>query len=728
MSSSPETEARSSEYERGWALLYRLIRLNGSLSGHERNVLYRNHGDGTFADLSAVAGVDFPQDGRAFVTFDFDRDGDVDILLNNRNSPQLRLLRNDLPTSHHSVAFRLEGAKSNRDAVGARLVLETGSGRRLTRSVRSGSGFRSQPSRTVHFGLGEEEEIRELTIFWPSGTVERHSGIRPGHIVFLKEGTALTEGGGDVTAFPFEAPSEPRPEPEAGENAAANSGATAPEAEPSRTGIWLSEATPAPALRGRSLDGGEFLAEPYRGKRILLNFWATWCVPCQAELADFSEHREALEGAGLVPLLVSVDEPGEQETVRRYVREKQLPFPVLLPDEDTVTAFDLLVRHILDQSGELAIPATFLINESGEILKLYLGSTSADQILKDAGNWPGSGIELLDRALPFPGRAYVTRFERNWVQLGDAYAAAGLSGEAVAALEHAIKVHPQHAAILDRLGSLYAEQGRWQDALEAHQTAVDLGLPGIAARVHLATALAELGRLPEAGAAAREALARAPEDTDALRVWGAVASRQGKFQDALPALLSSRKLDPDNPEVHYNLGWLYLRTGRRKDAAGSLRQAVKLKPGHAKALHDLGILHAQGGSWEQAAASLRKAIEANPEFPEAHYSLGLIYAQQEDFKQAEESLLTALKFRPDYAEALTDLGGVYIQTRQFRQALPLLARAQRLNPNLSQSYLNAVKAHLALGDKQSALVSLEALLKVQPNDPAALALRKRLNP
>ena len=723
MSSSPETEARSSEYERGWALLYRLIRLNGSLSGHERNVLYRNHGDGTFADLSAVAGVDFPQDGRAFVTFDFDRDGDVDILLNNRNSPQLRLMRNDLPTSHHSVAFRLEGTKSNRDAVGARLVLETGSGRRLTRSVRSGSGFRSQPSRTVHFGLGEEEEIRELTIFWPSGTVEHHSGISAGHIVFLKEGTLFKEGTSDVVSLPFEVPPGPLGVFEVGEPEAARV-----EAEPSRTGIWLTEATPAPGLRGRSLDGGEFLAEPYRGKRILLNFWATWCVPCQAELADFNEHREALEGAGLVPLLVSVDEPSEHETVRRYVRDKQLPFPVLLPDEATVTAFDLLVRHILDQSAELAIPATFLINESGEILKLYLGSTSADQILKDAGNWPGSGTELLERALPFPGRAYVTRFERNWVQLGDAYAAAGLSGEAVAALEHAVKVHPQHAAILDRLGSLYAEQGRWQDALEAHQTAVDLGLPGIAARVHLATALAELGRLPEAGAAAREALARAPEDTDALRVWGAVASRQGKFQDALPALLSSRKLDPDNPEVHYNLGWLYLQTGRREDAADSLRQAVNLKPGHAKALHDLGILHAQAGSWEQASTSLRKAIEANPEFPEAHYSLGLIYAQQEDFKQAEESLLTALKFRPDYAEALTDLGGVYIQTRQFRQALPLLARAQLANPNLGQSYLNAAKAHLALGDKQSAVASLEALLKVQPNDPTALALRKRLDP
>ena len=710
MSSSPENQARSSQYERGWALLYRLIRLNGSLSGHERNVLYWNQGDRTFADLSAVAGLDFPQDGRAFVTFDFDRDGDVDILLNNRNSPQLRLLRNDLPTSHHSVAFRLEGTESNRDAIGARLVVETASGRRLTRSVRSGSGFRSQPSRTVHFGLGEEEGIRELTVFWPSGRVESHRGIPAEHLVLLKEGIQ------EVTSLRFETTPTPQPRPQAEQ----------PESESRQTEFWLTEATPAPQLRGRSLNGEELLPQQYRGRRILLNFWATWCVPCQVELADLSEHREALEGAELLPLLVSVDEPSEHETVRRYVREKQLPFPVLFPDKDTVTAFDLLVRHVLDQSAELAIPTSFLIDESGSILKLYLGRTSADQILSDVESWPGSEVELLERALPFPGRAYVTRFERNWVQLGDAYAAAGLSREATAALEYAANAHPKHAAILDRLGSLYAEQGRWQDALAAHQAAVDLGLPGIAAQVHLATALAELGRLSEARAAATAALSHVPDDTEALRVWGAVASRQRNFKDALPALLSAREIDPDNPEIHYNLGWLYLQTGQAQDAAASLGRAVELEPGHVKALHDLGILHAQAGSWDQASSYLGKAIEVNPDFPEAHYSLGLIYAQQGDFKHAEGSLQTALTLREDYAEALTDLGSVYIQTRRFRQALPLLARAQKANPSLGQPYLNAAKAHLALGDQQSALASLEALLKVHPNDPTAIALRDRL--
>ena len=710
MSSSPENEARSSQYERGWALLYRLIRLNGSLSGHERNVLYWNQGDGRFADLSAVAGLDFPQDGRAFVTFDFDRDGDLDILLNNRNSPQLRLLRNDFPASHRSVAVKLEGTVSNRDAVGARLVLETASGRRLTRSVRSGSGFRSQPSRTVHFGLGDEREIRALTVFWPSGAVETREGIPVDHLVSLREGRP------DVDARPFGAPALPLIAPDPPER----------DADTVWTGIWLTEATPAPKLQGRSLEGGRFPVERYRGTRIVLNFWATWCAPCRAELADFAEHREAFEGAGLVPLLVSVDEPSEHEAVRRYARERQLSYPILLPDSSTVTAFDLLVRHVLDQSGELAVPTTFLIDESGRIVKLYLGRTTADQILEDAENWPVGETELLERALPFSGRAYVTRFERNWTQLADAYAAAGLGGEAVEAMEYAIQVHPEHPAILDRLGSLYAEQGQWQSALEAHRRAIELGLPGLGVRLREATALAELGRLSEAAAVAAEVRAQSPDDIDALRVWGVIASRQGNFEDALPALLSVERLDRDNPEIHYNLGWLYLQTGRRQEAAASLRRAVQLEPRHAKALHDLGILHAQAGSWDQASQALHQALDASPDFPEAHYSLGLVFAQRGEFKQAEASLRAALELREDYAEALTDLGGVYIQTRRFREALPLLTRARQANPGLGQAHLNATKAYLGLGDRASALASLEAWLEIRPNDPDALALKGAL--
>jgi tetratricopeptide (TPR) repeat protein len=712
VSSSPEDAARSARYEGGWAALYRLIRLNGSFSGHERDVVYWNHGDGTFSDFSAVAGLAAPEDGRAFVTFDYDMDGDLDLVLNNRNSPQLRLMRNDFDAGHHSIAFRLEGSRSNRDAAGARLELETASGRKLTRHVRSGSGFRSQPTRTVYFGLGAESEVRQVTIYWPSGGTQIFQDLAAGNLHEVREG----QGTPRIHAFR----QQPAPADEA-----------APPDKPAfqrDPGVWLSELTPAPALEGRRLDGNRYEPQWQRGKRTLVNFWATWCAPCQTELAELKQRRGELEAAGLTPVLVSVDEPGAEDTVRQYVEEKGLPWTVILPDGPTVTAYDLLVRHVLDQSAELAVPTSFLLDENGSIVKFYLGRIGVDQILADVRRWPADPLSLAALALPFPGRAYVTGFNRNWTQLAEAYDAAGLTTEAVATLEHAAKVHPDVAGIPDRLGVLYGRQGQWRKALEAHEKASKLGSLGADAEVHRATALAELGKLSEAAAIADKALQLEPGNADALRVVGAIASRQGRFEQAEQALTSSLGVNPDNPDTQYNLGWLYLQTGHAAQAAAALEKALALAPRHFQALHDFGILKAQSGDWAKAEEFFRKAIEARPDSAEAHYSLGLVYAEQKQYQPAETVLQAAIELRPEYPEALTNLAAVYLETRRAREAVPLLENARKMNPQFAQAYLNEARAYLALGDKPRAISTLRALLKVQPNNTVAADALRRLNP
>lgn len=707
-------------------MLYRLIRLNGTFSGHERDVVFWNNGDGTFSDFSAVAGLDFPEDGRAFVTFDYDMDGDLDIVLNNRNSPQLRLLRNDLDQGHHSIAFRLEGVKSNRDAAGARLVLETAAGRRLTRHLRSGSGFRSQPSRTVYFGLGEESEVRQVTVFWPSGGSQTFHGLTAGNLVHLREGQNKPR----TQPFRHSAGSTPESTPESitvSKNVSTNQPApshAAPEFHRD-PGVWLAEATPAPILRGRRLDGSVFSPSEHRGQRLLVNFWATWCAPCQAELAEFQQRQAELQSAGLTPILVSVDEPGTEETVRKFVAERGLPWTVVLPEANTITAYDLLVRHVLDQSAELGVPTTFLLNESGEIVKFYLGRIEVDQVLRDAKKWPANALDLVALALPFPGRAFVTGFDRNWTQLADSYNAAGLNEEALATLKHAAKVHPTVAGILDRLGVLYGEQGHWEKSLEAHEKAAKLGSLGADAEVHRAAALAELGKLDEASAVIEKALRLDALDADALRVSGAIASRRGQFEPAERVLQASLRINPDNPDAQYNLGWLYLQTGRRTEAAAAFQKALALAPKHFQSLHDFGVLHAQSGEWQEAEQFFQESIDARPHSAEAHNSLGLVRAEKREYQQAEILFQKALELRPDYAEALADLAGVYLQTQRFREALPLLEKARKLNPQFAQAYLNEARAYLALGDKQKAISLLKELLSVQPqNAVAAHALRR----
>ena len=108
---SPQNTTPAVNYERGWNAINELIRSDFSWSGHERNILYANNHDGSFSEVSGTAGLDFPDDSRAFALADLDHDGRLEVILKNRNAPQLRVLRNAMTDLGHSVAFRLRGQK-----------------------------------------------------------------------------------------------------------------------------------------------------------------------------------------------------------------------------------------------------------------------------------------------------------------------------------------------------------------------------------------------------------------------------------------------------------------------------------------------------------------------------------------------------------------------------------------------------------------------------------------
>jgi hypothetical protein len=137
-----------------------------SLNGREHNVLFRNNGDGVFSEVGWVNGADRIEDGRGLAVFDADHDGRLDIVL--RNFHQSAGLLRNRRGSGHWVGFELEGTRSNRDAVGARVRVRTGA-RWQTRVVTSGSGYLSGSSLRQHFGLGNATRVDEVVIDWPSG-------------------------------------------------------------------------------------------------------------------------------------------------------------------------------------------------------------------------------------------------------------------------------------------------------------------------------------------------------------------------------------------------------------------------------------------------------------------------------------------------------------------------------------------------------------------------------
>jgi hypothetical protein len=152
--------------------------------------IYRNLGDGRFAEVAASLGGDLtmPRPARGAAFGDYDNDGDVDVLVINANS-RPSLYRNDGGNRNSWIGFRVVGASGNRDAIGARIEIETG-GRTRVGEVRSGGSYLSHNDMRVHFGLGSAARVDRIRVRWPNGKTETFGGMDAGRYVTIREGVA----------------------------------------------------------------------------------------------------------------------------------------------------------------------------------------------------------------------------------------------------------------------------------------------------------------------------------------------------------------------------------------------------------------------------------------------------------------------------------------------------------------------------------------------------------
>jgi len=141
--------------------------------------------------VAAQAGASFvsPKVARGLACADIDRDGDLDILMTT-NGGEARSYRTDVSNRNRSVRFRLQGTKSNRDAIGATVRLFDRAGNQ-SRMVRSGSSYLSQSELPVTFGVGKRAEIDRLVIEWPSGRIDEHKNLATGRSYECVEGQQI---------------------------------------------------------------------------------------------------------------------------------------------------------------------------------------------------------------------------------------------------------------------------------------------------------------------------------------------------------------------------------------------------------------------------------------------------------------------------------------------------------------------------------------------------------
>jgi tetratricopeptide (TPR) repeat protein len=641
VANSPIDAKPAHDYEQGWNVLNELIRSDYNWSGFERNTLYANNRDGTFSDVSAVVGLDFIEDGRAFALADFDHDGRLEVFLKNRNGPQLRLLTNVVEKLPPSIAFRLRGGKSNRDAIGAAVTVETEFGRQ-TRFLQVGSGFLSQHSKDVYFGLGEAKGFVRASVRWPSGFVQELHDLPINHRVWVDEGAEPTR----MEAFKTTLSGPPSA------SLASQNGASEIEPIPNVIETWLIAPISAPDFSLPDLNGKTWTLAALQGQTMVLNFWAIGSWACQDELKILNEvHKHS----GLEMLAVNVDDANDADSVRALARELQLSFPILLGSDDAAAVYNIIYRYLFDRHRDLGLPTSFLISEKGEIVKIYQGTVNAEHVEYDFRHIPQTSAERLARALPFPGVSDTSEFRRNYLSYGSVFFQRGYFDQAEESFRLALSANPASAEALYGLGSVYLKKGNAAEARQSFERTIKLHasypetLPN--AWNNLGLLATQEGHTAEAILYFQEALRLSPDHLIALDNLGNAYRQQQQWEEARKVLERAVAVGPQDAEANYSLGMVFAQMDDSDRAYEYLQKALKIRPVYPEALNNLGVLYLRTQRRNEAVASFEECIRVAPAFDQSYLNLARVYSIEGTPDKARTVLLELLKLHPENAPA-----------------------------------------------------------------------------
>ena len=460
------------------------------------------------------------------------------------------MLRNDLPPANSFVAVRLEGTRSNRDGIGARVSvhLDGVESLPLTRTLRAGDGFLSQSSKWLHFGLGSHRGAVTVEVRWPNGGLERFPGLAGTAFYRLKEGAGkgqLVQAGRSSGAEPL----TPGP-------------VSAPPGSPAGRTVSLSR-IPLPQIDSIPRE---------TNKPLLVTLWASWCTPCLVELEELGRAEAELRKAGCDVLALSVDgitPNGNQSEARHLLRKFKVPYRNAFATEATIEKLQMVHDLLFDIYTELPLPAGFLLDQGGNLAVFYRGRVEVGTLLRDVeqlnasdaqrretgqlfeGKWFGPprrlsffpvGLKLLQRGFHLEGLHYYEQhraafathphYQRMLVPLGDSALQLGNSSGALRAYEGALErsAGRDHAALRAVAWLLATDpDASIRDGQRAvsHAEAANSMTEGKDARTldTLAAAYAETGRFPEALAAVDKAIELLMEEGEEVLLGESAARR-----------------------------------------------------------------------------------------------------------------------------------------------------------------------------------------------------------
>ena len=629
VSRSPLKASPSRSYEQGWNAINDLIRSDGTWNGYQRNVFYLNNRDGTFSKVSGSVGLDFQDDSRAFALSDLDHDGRLELILKNRTSPQLRILRRESSDLGTSIAFRLRGKKSNRDAVGAQISIESESSKQQ-KFIQAGTGFLSQHTKTLHFGFPAQTGRLRAQILWPSGLAQRLDDLPVGHIIEIEEGQA------EFQATPFVKPAP-------GWNSVLDNSNSTPEDDlPLDT--WLLDPFEAPDFELVDVKGHSWKLRDLRGKQVLLIFWSIRSKSSQDALHSLSKSSTGLASHPAQIVAVNTDGANEAAAIRSFAQTLPGEVPVLLPTEEMLGIYNLMFRHLYDRRRDLPIPCSFVIDQAGSVVRVNQEWVNLDRLLLEPP--PETSEVRLRKALPFEGQFYGGSLRRNYFSLGVAFSQRGFTDQAIMFFQQVLDHNPDYADAHYNLGTLYLKKHMRAEAKAHLLEAVRLSPSNAAAFNNLGLIAISDSDTNQAIQYFEQAVTLDGSYTMALVNLGNVYRHTGQWIQAQQILESALQQDPTNADANYSLGMTLAQNGDLQKARPYLEQAIRLRPKFTAALNNLGVLFRHEHNDLAAKQTFQRCIEADPNFDQPYLNLAEMYLLDSDSVSAQRTLQQLLTRQP----------------------------------------------------------------------------------
>lgn len=555
-----------------------------SFSGRERHCAFLNVGDGAadsarFASVSAISGLDLPDDGRAVASVDWDQDGDLDLWITNRNAPRLRFFRNNQTSKNSFIALHLQGngKSTNRDAIGARVEihLRDPAQKPIIKTLRAGEGFIGQSSKWLHFGLGDATEIKKVIIRWPAGKAQTFENIKVNSRYRLVQDL-------DVSLQEATPDRELKITPGAPEIPATSDLARIP----------LSYRLPMIRVPYESPSGTKKWARFNEGKPTLVTLWASWCLPCLSELKEFTTRSQDLKDAGLDILAISVDGFGDDSSCAAAQKRAStigFPFETGHATSQLLSSLEIMHHRQIPMRLQLPLPTSFLVDKEGQLAFIYKGPVTVDTLLADLKTLGGGINERFLATAAFPGRI----------------------------IDHP-KIHlarrRTETLIRFRLATNMEENQRFEEAAMHYRGIVKISPEYAEAYNNLGNVLDRLGEFADAEKNLRKALRLKPNFAFAHHNLGNALLHQGSSYSSLASYRRAIELDPTLPGFYFSFANALLNAGEPPaQAIKNLEKAIELNPNFESAHLLLGFIQAKLGQPGDAIVSFEKVLKINPD-------------------------------------------------------------------------------------------------------------------